>query len=88
MKLLEFLNQHLINFIPKNVARDIIWGWHPITLLSIAYKIMANALAFRVRKVAKEIVRLEKIGFVYGRFILDTVLPAWEVMGWAKETSR
>jgi hypothetical protein len=30
-RLLEFLNQGLFKFIPKNVVRDSIKGWHPIT---------------------------------------------------------
>ena len=55
-KLLEFLNQHLIKFIPKNTVRDIIWGWHPIALLIVVCKIMAKDLDLRVKEVPKAIV--------------------------------
>jgi hypothetical protein len=64
----------LIKLIPKNVARDSIGRWHPITLLSVAYKIMAKAMALQVRDVAWKIVHKEKHGFVQGCFILDTVI--------------
>ena len=44
----ESFNQGLIKLIPKNTLRDFIGGWRLITLLSIAYKIMAKDLAKRV----------------------------------------
>lgn len=44
-QLLDFLNQGLIDMIIKNVARDSIGGWWHINLLTLFYKIMANALA-------------------------------------------
>ncbi len=59
-----------------------------ITLLSIYYKIMAKALALRMRGVASRIIREEQTGFVQGRFILYTGISAWEAMDWAWETGR
>jgi hypothetical protein len=43
-----FLNQGLLKFFPKNTVRDSISGWQSITLLTVAYKIMAKALAFGI----------------------------------------
>ena len=63
-KFSEFLNQHLIKFIPKNTTRDIIWGWHPIALLILVCKIMAEYLDLRVKEVAKTIVHCEQTSFV------------------------
>jgi hypothetical protein len=44
----ESFNQGLIKLIPKNTLRYFIGGWWLITLLIIAYKIMAKDLAMRV----------------------------------------
>jgi hypothetical protein len=41
------------------LLEDSIGGWHPITLLSVTYKIMAKVVALQVRDVAKKIVRKE-----------------------------
>lgn len=76
----ESFNQGFLKQIPKNASRDSIGGWRPITLLRIAYKILPKAIALRIRNVARNIVRREQIGFVQGRFILDTVISAWEAM--------
>jgi hypothetical protein len=54
--LFEFLNQGMVRLIPKNVARNSIGGWWPITFLIVAYKIMAKALALRIRLVARYVV--------------------------------
>lgn len=56
-RLSEFLNQGLIKLIPKNFTNDTIGGWRPITLLSVAYKIMAKAMPRRMRVVAQNVVR-------------------------------
>lgn len=76
----QFLNQGLINLIPKNASRDTIGGWRPITLLSVAYKIIAKAMAMRIRAVARSVVRKQQTGFVQGRFILDTVISACKAL--------
>jgi len=84
----QFLNQGLIKLININAARDTIGGWRPITLLSVAYKIMAKAMARKIHSVAKNVVRQEQVGFVQGRFILDTVISAWEGLEWAQGTGQ
>jgi hypothetical protein len=54
--LIESLNQGLITLIPKNVARDTIGGWRPITLLNVAYKIMAKVVALWIHLVVLKVV--------------------------------
>jgi hypothetical protein len=51
----------------------------------MAYKIMAKALALQLCLASEYAVWQEKTNFVQGRFILDTVILAWEVMVWAWE---
>lgn len=86
--LTKTLNQGLINLMPKNVARDTLGGWHPITPLTVSYKIMAKEIVLRVREVARKIVRREQIGFVPGHFIVDIVISSCEAMDWATKTSQ
>lgn len=63
-----------MKLILKNAVRDSIGSWQPITLLIFAYKIMVEALALRIWSVAKYVLRPERIGFVWGRFILDIMV--------------
>jgi hypothetical protein len=58
-----------MKLIPKNVARDSIGRWHPITLLSITNKIMAKTVVLQVREVARKIVHKEQTGLVQRCFI-------------------
>lgn len=38
----EYLNQSLLNLIPKNFVRDSIGGWCTINLLRVSYKIIVG----------------------------------------------
>jgi hypothetical protein len=60
-------------------------GWKPISLLSVSYKIMAKGMVLRVTDVNKKIVHKEKIGFVQGNFILQTMIFTCESIEWATE---
>jgi hypothetical protein len=55
-RLFKYLNQELIKLIPKNAAANTIMGWQPITLLGVAYKIMAIEVALRICLVAQKVV--------------------------------
>ena len=61
---------------------------HQITLLGVAYKIMANVLALRVLDVAKEIMAQEQMRFVLGLFILDIFLSSREATKWENELGQ
>jgi hypothetical protein len=47
--MLELVNVGLIKHIPKGIERDLVGGRNPITLLKVSYKIIAKALAQRMR---------------------------------------
>jgi len=49
---------------------------------------MAKSLALRVQEVARKIFHPQYIGFILGRFILDTFLSTWEDMEWARESRQ
>jgi hypothetical protein len=79
------INQALIILISKNVAKDTIWGWGAITLLNVSYSILVKVLALWMHKVASRIVKQEH---TRRKFILDTMIFAWEAMVWARETNQ
>ena len=78
------INRGLIKLIPKGRNENTIAGWRPITLLNTSYKIIAKALAMRIKPVVQSIVRPEQTGFIKGRFILDNLMLAWETIEWAQ----
>ena len=78
------INRGLIKLFPKGKNIDLISGWRPITLLNTSYKIIAKALATRIKPVTQMIVRSEQTGFLGGRFILDNLMLAWEACEWAR----
>lgn len=50
----------------------------PITLLNVAYKIIAKALALRLQPLLPSLIRTGQTGFIKGRYILDNILLAHE----------
>lgn len=60
----EGINQRLIKLIPKGKDEDTVNGWFPITLLNTSYKIIAKALACRIKYISQKIVRLEQAIFL------------------------
>ena len=46
----------------KNLARDILKNWRPISLTNTDYKILAKALALRIQHVLNEIVNEDQVG--------------------------
>lgn len=68
------VNEGLITLIPKNVAREKPQDWRPITLLNTSYKILAKALALRIKYILPRLVGGEQFGFVHGRSIFENIL--------------
>jgi hypothetical protein len=71
-------NQGLIKLIPKDLTRDNINTWHPITWLNVSYKILVKVLTMRLKQVANQIALPKKTCFIHGIYILDTILTMWE----------
>ncbi|KAL3681900.1 hypothetical protein R1sor_024856 [Riccia sorocarpa] len=49
-------------------------NWRPISLMSLAYKIVSKILATRLRRVVAKLVDKEQTGFIEGRNIMDNVV--------------
>ena len=61
-------------------------NWRPITMLNIAYKIYAKALALRLTDHLKDWIRHEQKGFIKGSYILDAIIALWEGAEYEKES--
>ena len=74
--------------IHKQVEKENIKNWRPITMLNSAYKIYAKAIALRLSSHMKEWINKEQKGFIKGRYILDAIIAIWEGMECAEETEK
>ena len=57
----------------KELRRDILKNWRPITLTNTDYKIFSKMLAIRMQKVLSYIINLNQSGFLKGRSISDHI---------------
>ena len=53
----------------KNLPRDELGNWRPISLTNTDYKILTKALAFRLQGVVKHIIFEDQVGYIKGRNI-------------------
>ncbi|KAL3688213.1 hypothetical protein R1sor_014522 [Riccia sorocarpa] len=64
----------VIKLLPKNLERQRLRNWRPITLLTLTYKIISKVLAGRLKKILPGLVDERQTGFVDGRSIHDSIL--------------
>ena len=78
--------QGLISLIPKgNKPRDLIKNWRPITLLNIDYKLLAGALANRLKKVLLNLIQNEQKGFLKNRYIGENIRTISDIIHYINE---
>jgi hypothetical protein len=63
---------------------ELITNWRPITHLNVSYKIIAKDLALQLCYILPQIIKLEKMGFIRGKYILNNVVVVFKGMEWAK----
>ncbi|KAL2652196.1 hypothetical protein R1flu_020324 [Riccia fluitans] len=64
----------VIKLLPKNDKKEDIRNWRPISLLTLAYKIVGRILARRLKDIVPKLIDAERTGFIKGRSITDNVL--------------
>ena len=57
----------------KELRRDLLKNWRPITLTNTDYKIFSKSLAIRMQKVLSYIINVNQSGFLKGRSISDHI---------------
>ena len=57
----------------KELPRDILSNWRPISLTNTDYKILAKALAIRLQTVIKVVIREDQTAYIKGRTITTII---------------
>jgi Reverse transcriptase (RNA-dependent DNA polymerase) len=73
-------NRAALCFIPKVSNTTLVTEFRPIALLNSSYKIFSKVLANRLQVVLNEIIGESQSAFLKGRYILDCVVTAHEVL--------
>ncbi|XP_071705038.1 uncharacterized protein [Rutidosis leptorrhynchoides] len=73
-------NASFITLIPKKKLPMNLGDYRPISLIESYYKIIAKMLSKRLQKVIHKVINVEQSAFLKGRFILDGILVANELV--------
>jgi hypothetical protein len=74
---LDRLNYALITLIPKELDAKLL---RPISLLNCSFKMFGKALTNRLIKVADRLISKNQFAFIKGRFILESMVVAHEII--------
>ena len=72
----------------KNLDRNILNNWRPITLTNSDYKILAKALAERLVTVIHKLVNDDQVGFIRGRNIATVIRSIDDVINYLNKTKK
>lgn len=73
-------NASFLTLIPKIDGPENLGDFRPISLIGVFYKILAKLLAERLKKVIGKVISNTQCAFIKGRYILDGVLIANELI--------
>ena len=83
------LTEGIVTLIPKPLKpKDEIKSYRPITLLNSSYKIVASAVANRIKKVLPDVIGHEQTGFIQGGFIGDNIRLTYDLIHHLNRTER
>ena len=82
--LLKVLSETLVTLIPKVEAPVNFSQYRPISLCNVLYRVIAKVLANRLKKVIPNCISFAQSTFVLGRYILDNVILAQEMVHFLK----
>lgn len=76
----------IISLLPKQ-GRDtlLLKNWRPITLLNQDYKLVAKALAFRIKNILPSVIHPDQTGFVKNRFIGENINRIFNIMDYVEK---
>jgi hypothetical protein len=77
---LDRLNYAMITLIPKEPEATHLKKFRPISLINCSFKIFAKALNNRLFKIADRLICANQTVFIKGRFILESVVTAHEII--------
>ena len=83
----DLSNTHIV-LIPKKKSVECMGDLRPIFLCNVIYKIVAKAMANRLRKFLPKIVSHNQGSFIVGRDITDNILVSYEVLNYLKRKTQ
>ncbi len=76
----------IITLIPKkNKDQNYIKNWRPLTMLNVDYKIVAKALAVRLKQHLKKLIHPDQTGFLQGRFIGENIRKILDLIEYTEQ---
>ena len=83
------LREGILTLLPKpNRPRSEIKSYRPITLLNVSYKIIASAIANRIKQVLPTVIDRDQTGFMKDRFIGDNTRLTYDLIQELKKEDR
>ncbi|KAL9668236.1 hypothetical protein QQ045_002614 [Rhodiola kirilowii] len=80
------INRTLITFIPKKQVAERMEDWRPISLCTVAVKIITKVLASRLQPILDQVISPFQSAFIKGRIITDNLIVAHELAHFIKST--
>jgi hypothetical protein len=80
---IDRLNYAMLILIPKEEGAKSLKKFRPISLINCSFKIFAKALNNMLEKICVRLLAPNQTTFVKGRFILESVISAHEIIQWA-----
>jgi hypothetical protein len=80
---IDRLNYAMLILIPKEEGAKSLKKFIPISLINCSFKIFAKALNNMLEKICVRLLAPNQTTFVKGRFILESVISAHEIIQWA-----
>ena len=77
-----------ITLIHKKGRKDILSNWRPISLLNTDYKIMASALANRLKKVLNTCISTDQNAYLKGRYINNNIRLIYDVISYMQNNKK
>jgi hypothetical protein len=74
------LNFAMLTLIPKEADADVMNFFRPISLLNCIFKLFTKVLTNRLALIMDRIISHNQIAFIKGRYILESVVTAHEVL--------
>ena len=81
----DSLRRGVITLLPKGEKpTDELKNLRPVTLLPAEYKLISGSIAKRINNLLPELINVQQVGFVPGRFIGECIRTTYDTFEWAK----